>query len=225
MNWLIFIPGVLIILFFYYLYQKKINREEKQTTFHKPGSNQYYNSEKDSFENLTYRFKKYLDFHIVNEERNVFEINNPKNETILIHRQLTDIVVVYKLNNSKVKEWKFPFWVHPNVIFKTVDEDYRKSLQPISSKQDTLKWEVSQVRPFTQQEIDSIEIMKVVSSQYGKSVEFKMKQGGVIYIPLYPTENIPEGDSIDPNSVELLTLSKRGEKDIFRVKLKTTPIS
>ena len=79
------------------------------------------------------------------------------------------------------------------------------------------KWQLSDSRKFTDEEIASVERTEVVASQYGNSVCFFMKQGGMSFIPLSNQSNVGVGESIDMNNAKLLTLSKQGEDDILRV--------
>lgn len=79
------------------------------------------------------------------------------------------------------------------------------------------KWQVKETRPFGADEKAAIESAKVVNSDYGYSVCFVMKRGGVTYIPLSNTSALGVGASVDMESARLVTLSKRGEADILRV--------
>ena len=58
-----------------------------------------------------------------------------------------------------------------------------------------------------------------MKSQYGLSVEFSMKKGGVIYIPLLDKNKLSENVEINLQEAQILTLSKEGEKDIYRIKV------
>lgn len=79
------------------------------------------------------------------------------------------------------------------------------------------KWQVKNSRSFTQEEIDSISKAQVVDSQYGYSVCFFMKGGGQTYIPLSTNSDKATGAVVDLTTAKLLTLSKEGEDDIYRV--------
>lgn len=79
------------------------------------------------------------------------------------------------------------------------------------------KWKQTGRRPFSPDEIAAVERTEVVASQYGNSVCFFMKQGGMAYIPLSKESTLGIGESIDMNNAKLLTLSKQGEDDILRV--------
>ena len=79
------------------------------------------------------------------------------------------------------------------------------------------KWFVSNKRAFTQEEIAAVSHAEVVDSQYGYSVCCHMYSGGTAYIPLSTTSSLTEGDIVDLSKASLLTLSREGEDDIFRV--------
>ena len=80
------------------------------------------------------------------------------------------------------------------------------------------KWALKASRVFNQEELAAISSATVVPSQYGNSVCFMMVSGGKTFIPLDQTSNISAGETIDLSKAELLTLSKEGEADIYRVK-------
>ena len=79
------------------------------------------------------------------------------------------------------------------------------------------KWRQTGARNFTAEEIASVERAEVVASQYGNSVCFFMKQGGMAFIPLSKESTLGVGESVDLFTAKLLTLSKEGEDDILRV--------
>lgn len=76
---------------------------------------------------------------------------------------------------------------------------------------------ITSSRPFTEDEIMAVSSNRVVKSQYGLSVEFTMKKGGVTYIPLYRGSDDLIGAEIDLHIAEIFTLSKEGEKNIYRI--------
>lgn len=80
------------------------------------------------------------------------------------------------------------------------------------------KWNVKESRTFTNDEIAAVQSATVVDSQYGQSVCFLMVSGGQTYIPLDQNSSKATGDTVDLSKAELLTLSKQGEADIYRVK-------
>lgn len=79
------------------------------------------------------------------------------------------------------------------------------------------KWSVKETRNFTAEEIASVEVAVVVPSQYGNSVQFTMKGGGLTYIPLDQNSSKCVGEVIDLAEAKLTTLCKSGEADIYRV--------
>lgn len=78
-------------------------------------------------------------------------------------------------------------------------------------------WRISNSRHLTNEEISAISSNRVVKSQYGLSVEFSMKKGGVTYIPLLKNDKLSENTEINLHDAKILTLSKEGEKDIYRI--------
>ena len=80
------------------------------------------------------------------------------------------------------------------------------------------KWTLKESRVFDEEELAAISTATVVPSQYGNSVCFMMVSGGQTFIPLDQSSTLGVGESIDLSKAELLTLSKEGEADIYRVK-------
>lgn len=78
-------------------------------------------------------------------------------------------------------------------------------------------WQETNSRSFSEEELASIESAKVVDSQYGNSVCFTMKSGGKAYIPLSNTCSKDVGEEVDVKSAKLITLSREGDADIYRV--------
>lgn len=79
------------------------------------------------------------------------------------------------------------------------------------------KWSVTGNRHFTEEEIAQIEEAVVVDSQYGLSVQFTRKDGAMAFIPLSQDSNLGSGETVDMKEAVLLTLSKPGENDIYRI--------
>lgn len=79
------------------------------------------------------------------------------------------------------------------------------------------KWQVKETKSFSQEEIALVEKAEVVDSQYGQSVCFFMRSGGMTYIPLDQNSSKATGDTVDLSKASLVTLSKQGEADIYRV--------
>ena len=80
------------------------------------------------------------------------------------------------------------------------------------------KWALKASRVFNQEELAAIRSAKVVPSQYGNSVCFMMVSGGQTFIPLDQSSTLGVGEDVDLSKAELLTLTKQGEADIYRVK-------
>ena len=81
------------------------------------------------------------------------------------------------------------------------------------------KWSVKSIRNFEAEEIDAVEHAVVVPSEYGNSVQFTMKNGGLTYIPLDQNSTIGVGEGVDLHKAEIITLCKSGEADIFRISI------
>ena len=79
------------------------------------------------------------------------------------------------------------------------------------------KWQVSNKRAFSDEEVNAVDTAKVVPSKYGQSVCFMMKAGGQTYIPLDANSNKATGDTVDLNNAKLITLGREGEADIYRI--------
>ena len=79
------------------------------------------------------------------------------------------------------------------------------------------KWNVTDTRSFSPDEVAAVESATVVDSQYGQSVCFIMKAGGQTYIPVDQNSSVATGDSIDLTKAKLLTLHRDGDGDIYRV--------
>lgn len=80
------------------------------------------------------------------------------------------------------------------------------------------KWEVKNERPFTQEEINAVVQAVVVASQYGNSVQFTMRDSGLTFLPLDQNSALGTGELVDLTKATIITLSKSGEADIYRVK-------
>ena len=80
------------------------------------------------------------------------------------------------------------------------------------------KWAVKASRVFNQEELAAISSATVVPSQYGSSVCFMMVSGGKTFLPLDRSSALGVGETVDLSKAELLTLTKEGEADIYRVK-------
>ena len=81
------------------------------------------------------------------------------------------------------------------------------------------KWSEKEARKFSAEEIGAIAMAVVVPSQYGNSVQFIRKEGGMSFIPLDQNANAGVGEMIDLTKATLVTLEKEGEADIYRVRI------
>jgi len=79
------------------------------------------------------------------------------------------------------------------------------------------KWSVKSVRDFNADEINAVSQAVVVSSNFGNSVQFTMKSGGMTYIPLDQNSELGTGEIVDLAKAKLVCLEKSGESDIYRV--------
>lgn len=81
------------------------------------------------------------------------------------------------------------------------------------------KWSEKETRNFSSEEVAAVEKAEVVESQYGFSVCFFMVGGGQSYIPLDQNSSAAIGEQIDLTKASLVTLSRPGEDDIYRVRI------
>jgi len=81
------------------------------------------------------------------------------------------------------------------------------------------KWSVSNSRAFTADEIAAVASNYVKESEYGLSLCFVMKSGGQTYIPLDQNSTASVGEVVDLSKATLLTLSRPGDDDIYRVRI------
>lgn len=79
-------------------------------------------------------------------------------------------------------------------------------------------WKETALRAFSSDELSAVASATVVDSQYGQSVCFVMKSGGKTFIPLDQNSSKATGESVDLSKASLVTLSKQGEADIYRVR-------
>lgn len=102
---------------------------------------------------------------------------------------------------------------------RTIFDDDVKTLEKMEEIINSLEkiWVVKNSRPFSPEEIAAVDRAEVVASQYGNSVCFFMKSGGQTYIPLCKQSKLAVGDELDIKTAKLITLSRKGEKDIYRV--------
>lgn len=103
---------------------------------------------------------------------------------------------------------------------KTIFDDDLKSLEKMEEIINSLKtcWIVTNSRPFNPEESAMVCRAEVVPSDLGKSVCFFMKGGGQTYIPLSEQSKLEVGDELDLKTARLITLSRKGNSDIYRVR-------
>lgn len=80
------------------------------------------------------------------------------------------------------------------------------------------KWSVKSISKFTDEEKALVSKAEVVDSDYGNSCCFFMKDGTTIYTPMSNDAKSDVGDTLDLNTLEIITLEKIGEKDIERIR-------
>lgn len=83
------------------------------------------------------------------------------------------------------------------------------------------KWEESSREKFSASEINDIASAKVVASDYGHSVCFLLKNGGMKFMPVSTTskKSTAVGDSVNLLGCEVVTLSREGDADIYRIEI------
>lgn len=81
------------------------------------------------------------------------------------------------------------------------------------------KWSEKSSRQFTSEEITAVDRAEVVESQYGLSVCFFMSGGGQSYIPLDQNSSLGIGAQVDLTKAQIVTLTRPGEEDIYRVRI------
>lgn len=84
-------------------------------------------------------------------------------------------------------------------------------------KQYAAKWQETEARPFTEEEISAVVDNEIIASEYGNSVCFLMVNGSKCYIPCDRDCTKGVGEKIDMHKAIFKTLSKPGEDDIYRV--------
>jgi hypothetical protein len=77
-------------------------------------------------------------------------------------------------------------------------------------------WSEAGREKLSKAEVAQVESATVVEGQYGLSMCFVMKTGGKKFMPLSRDSQLEEGDSVDVKSVEIVTLERDGDEDIYR---------
>ena len=77
-------------------------------------------------------------------------------------------------------------------------------------------WSEAGREKLSKAEVAQVASATVVEGQYGLSMCFVMKAGGKKFMPLSRDSQLEEGDSVDIKSVEIITLERDGDEDIYR---------
>lgn len=86
-----------------------------------------------------------------------------------------------------------------------------------SKKRYGTKWMPVSTRSFTESEKAEIDKAMVVTSDYGLSCCFFMKNGDLVFQPMSRDSQAVAGQELDINTIQIITLQKSGEKDIERI--------
>lgn len=83
------------------------------------------------------------------------------------------------------------------------------------------KWEESARSNFSEADINSVSSATVVASDYGHSVCFMLKNGGMKFMPVSNTSKVSTavGDKVNLANCEVITLSREGDEDIQRIEI------
>ena len=78
-------------------------------------------------------------------------------------------------------------------------------------------WNIKGIRTFKSEEKAIVKRAEVVPSKNGNSVCFFMTSGSTTYIPLHEDSSLTPGDCVDLDTALLVTLSRQGDGEVFRV--------
>ena len=83
------------------------------------------------------------------------------------------------------------------------------------------KWEESDRSNFSAAEISEISSAKVVASDFGHSVCFLLKSGGMKFMPVSNSSKVATsvGDEVNLEKCQVVTLSREGDADIQRIEI------
>lgn len=82
------------------------------------------------------------------------------------------------------------------------------------------KWQLKSCVPMDAEDKALFSGAKIVDSQYGKSVCLFLKNGGQNFIPVSNNSiEVNIGDTVNLDKVEIETLGRSGEADIYRLKI------
>lgn len=79
------------------------------------------------------------------------------------------------------------------------------------------KWAETGRRAITKEEKEAFAGARVVSGEYGLNVCFLLHNGKNSFLPLSRDSSLSAGDMVDLDKAEIVTLSKEGAADIYRV--------
>lgn len=83
------------------------------------------------------------------------------------------------------------------------------------------KWEESARSAFSADDINAVASATVVASDFGHSVCFMLKSGGMKFMPVSNTSKPTQvGESVDLTKATVITLSREGDADIERIEIK-----
>lgn len=77
-------------------------------------------------------------------------------------------------------------------------------------------WSEASRDKLSKAEVAQVESAEVVEGQYGLSMCFIMKSGGRKFMPLSRDSQLEEGDKVNVQSIEIVTLGRDGDDDIYR---------
>lgn len=81
------------------------------------------------------------------------------------------------------------------------------------------KWQLIKTEPFSKEDKERVERAYVTNSQYGLSVCFVMKTGGLFFKSIAEGCVAKAGDPVDMDKALLLTLAKQGCANIHKIQL------
>lgn len=82
------------------------------------------------------------------------------------------------------------------------------------------KWNVTNREKFSANELASVEKAEVVPSEFGLSVKINRIGGAYTFLPLSNTsKEVAVGDKVDLANCFMLTLSKSGANDIYKIEI------
>lgn len=151
---------------------------------------------------LLFREKDYRNLSACKLLKSVFPSQNT---------EINTLIGLFTITHSH-KCFLLPFKL---LIFDKPKKTSMTSIEKIFGK---YKWTIKAVRKFTDEEKDMVNNAIIVDSQYGCSVQFNMKNGTSIYIPCSNDSTLQIGCYVNLDIAEIVTLHKKGEVDIQRIR-------